>query len=233
MSKDKTSSPNLDTKSIPVHAVSVLLLFSSALCVILLVANLMAMKIWDFCGIPVDAGILLFPISYILGDLLMEIFGKKTADRVAIYSSIFGALTGIALFLASLLPSYPGVDNSAFDASYSMVGRIFLASLLAFLASQLTNNFIFEEIRKHTKENQLIQRIFLSSCVAHLVDSLVFETIAFYGRLPFDQFVTQAVFAYIAGLLLEVILLPVTKYLANLLAGRLQYRHGKTDHNIL
>jgi len=218
---------NLELESMPRKAVSVLVVFASALSIILVVANLMAMKIWDLFGIPVDAGILLFPISYVLGDLLMEIFGYKMANRVAVYSSVFGAMTGIALFLANLLPSYPGVDNSAFDASYGMVGRIFLASLLAFLASQLTNNLIFEKIRQKTKEKQLIRRILLSSCVAHLVDSLVFETIAFYGRLPLGEFITQAVFAYVAGLLLEAILLPVTKRLANRLVKRLQFRHGE------
>ena len=152
---------------------------------------------------------------------------EKMANRVAYYGSIFGALTAAFLFLAHLLPDYPGADNGAFEASYSMVGRIFLASLSAFLASQLTNNFIFEKIRNSTKEHQLIRRIFLSSCVAHLVDSLVFETVAFYGRLPFMEFVTQAAFAYAAGLLLEAMLLPLTKYLANSLVDHLQYRHGK------
>lgn len=213
--------------SVPTQAVSVLILFASMLSIILVVANLMAMKIWNFCGIPVDAGILLFPISYVIGDLLMEIYGQKMANRVAYYGSIFGALTAAFLFLAHLLPDYPGADNGAFEASYSMVGRIFLASLSAFLASQLTNNFIFEKIRNSTKEHQLIRRIFLSSCVAHLVDSLVFETVAFYGRLPFMEFVTQAAFAYAAGLLLEAMLLPLTKYLANSLVDHLQYRHGK------
>lgn len=196
------------------------------LSIILVVANLMAMKIWNFCGIPVDAGILLFPISYIIGDLLMEIYGQKMANRVAWYGSVFGALTAFFLLVAHLLPDYPGVDNSAFEVSYSMVGRIFLASLLAFLASQLTNNYVFEKIRQSTKEYQLLRRIFLSSCAAHLVDSLVFETVAFYGRLPFWEFIAQAAFAYVAGLLLETALLPLTRYLANRLAEHLQYRHG-------
>lgn len=208
-------------------AVKVLILFSVALGVTLLASNLAALKVWSLGGIPVDAGILLFPLTYMVGDLLVEIFGKKVANLVSVYCSLFAVIVaGVLLFAKIVLPDFPGVDNSAFDIIQGATGRIFLASVAGFLAGQLINNGLFVQLRK-SKRTNFIKRALLSSVVAHVFDSLIFETLAFIGRVSFGDFVTQAIFAYLAGLLLETVLSPITAKVAARLRQKLKYSDGK------
>lgn len=208
----------------------VLALFSVALGVILLASNLAALKVWNLFGIPVDAGIWLFPIAYIVGDLLVEIYGQKMANLVSVYCTLFAVIVaGVLAFAKVVLPDFPGVDNGAFEIVQSATGRIFLASVAGFLAGQIVNNGVFARLRaKESNQNaHFIKRALLSSYVAHIFDSLIFETLAFVGRVPFGDFVAQAVFAYVAGIVLETILSPLTAVLAQKLRQRLRYNNGK------
>lgn len=209
--------------------IKVLILFSVAMGVTLLASNLAALKVWNLFGIPVDAGIWLFPLGYIVGDLLVEIYGQKVANLVSLYCTIFALLVaGVLWFAKVALLDFPGVDNSAFEIIQSATGRIFLASVAGFLAGQIINNGVFASIRARQKsEAGFLKRALLSSVVAHIFDSLVFETLAFVGRVPFGDFLMQMVFAYFAGIALEVILSPLTAMLARRLRKRLNYTNGK------
>lgn len=198
----------------------------------LIVANLLALKIWRFFDIPVDAGILLFPLSYITGDLLAEFYGEKIADFVAFVAASFGVMTLTVFYLASCLPNYPGADNSGFEAAASLAGRIFLASIVSFLLGQIANNRLFEKVRhrrNHTIDSvemkpkritdkrflaAFAERAIVSSGVAHAVDAVVFEVIAFYGKLPISEFLRQVIWAYIFGLAIELFIFPLTYFLA-------------------
>lgn len=204
--------------------------FSVALGIILLASNLAALKVWNLFGIPVDAGIWLFPIAYIVGDLLVEIFGQKVANLVSLYCSLFAVLVAIILVFAKVaLADFPGVDNSAFNIIQSATGRIFLASVAGFLIGQVINNGVFAAIRaKQSDKNiRFVKRALLSSVVAHIFDSLVFETLAFWGRVSPGDFLLQIIFAYLAGLALEIILSPITAILARRLRNNLKYSDGK------
>lgn len=211
-----------------------LVLMTALMSMTLIVANFAATKIWNLGGIPVDAGILLFPVSYVLGDLLVELFGRKLADQVAWASCLIGALTVVIMWLAMVLPDYPGADNTAFSVVAEMTGRVFIASIVGFIASQLLNNYVFEKIRERqpsaekTSGSGFFVRALGSSILAHIPDILLFEPIAFLGRLSFSEFVTQATFAYIASIIVEIILLLfVTKRLARFLTKKLGIQNGK------
>lgn len=210
--------------------VKVLIFLGVALATVLLASNLAALKIWNLFGIPVDAGIWLFPIAYIVGDLLVEIYGQKVANLVSCYCSLFAVIVAAVLAFAKMaLADFPGVDNSAFDIIQSATGRIFLASVAGFLVGQFINNDVFASIRSKQKDKnaKFIKRALLSSAVAHIFDSLVFETLAFVGRVSFADFLMQMAFAYFAGILLEAILSPVTAILARRIRERLKYSDGK------
>ncbi len=218
---------NPEEMSFPI--IKVLILFSVALGVTLLASNLAALKVWNLFGIPVDAGILLFPITYMVGDLLVEIFGQKVANLVSVYCSLFAVVVaGILLFAKVVLPDFPGVDNEAFDIIQGATGRIFLASVAGFLVGQLVNNGLFVRLRA-SKRTNFIKRALLSSAVAHAFDSLLFETLAFVGRVSFGDFIVQAMFAYLAGLVLETILSPITAKIAAGLRRKLKYVNGKNE----
>lgn len=214
-----------DTK-IPLKAARYLMGMGATMCCMVVVANLAAIKLWDLFGIPVDGGIVMFPITYILGDILVEIYGRRTANAVASCGFALGLLTCILLWIVAALPGYPGADNSTFVAISSMASRIFLASIFSFWCSQRLNNFLFAKIRQAQVKNRFWFRALSSSFFAHLLDCVVFETAAFLGRLSFWEFFTQAGFAFIAGFALETILLPLTSYLAKKLKSLLNFENG-------
>lgn len=205
---------------------------SMAMAVTFLAGNLAALKIWSFFGIPVDAGIILFPISYIVGDWLVEIYGEKMADLVAIYCSIFAVVVAATLLVAKLiLPDYPGADNSAFAIVQSATGRIFLASVAGFISSQLLNNRVFSAVKSRQKDVDswwgYLQRALASSAAARAIDLALFELLAFFGRLSVREFFEQAIFAYVAGVVLESLFSAALKPKTEALVTKLNYRDGR------
>lgn len=209
-------------------ALGVLILMTALMTMTLIVANFAAVKIWNLGGIPVDAGILLFPISYVIGDLLVELYGRKVADQVAWMSCLIGGLTILIILLASALPDYPGADNTAFQIVAEITGRVFLASIVGFIASQLLNNYVFDKIRERQKTDSFAMRALVSSILAHIPDILLFEPIAFLGRLTLGEFFEQATFAYVASVVMEVILLVgVTGRLAKYTTRKLGMKNGQ------
>lgn len=220
---------NLERQRVmPEAASNLLILLTVIMAGTLIVANLLALKIWEFCAIPVDGGIWLFPLSYIAGDVLCEIYGRPKADRVAYLCTGAGVATVLLLHAVNALPSHYAADNSAYEGLVAASGKVMLASFVSFLAGQLLNNFIFEKIRqRHDAPQAYGVRSLGSSVVAHLVDALLFETIAFYGRLPLADFLNQVIFAFWAGLLIETAMLPSNIWLTNRLALRVSYRNGE------
>ena len=178
---------------------------------ILLISNLAATKLWNMFGIAVDGGILCFPISYILGDIIIEFYGKKVAKSVIFSSILLNILAAFVFWAVCSLPPFSGTEEMQ-NSIVNVLGfapRIILGSLTAYFFSQFSNNFIFEKIKKKTGSKLFLVRALGSSIVAHFLDSLVFETIAFLGVLPFNDFLNQALFAYLLGLALELILSPI------------------------
>lgn len=189
---------------------------------ILLTSNLAATKIFDFFGIPVDGGIIVFPLSYIICDIIMELFGKKKADFVLYLGFSLSLFASIIFFIIDKLPVFPGYEGGeAFSMILGFVPRIVAGSLISYILSGLTNNYVFEAIRKKTKEKQFLRRAIGSSVPARFVDSMIFETIAFLGVLPFHDFVMQAGFAFVFGLMIEMIMSPVMVKIVDRLKGEM------------
>lgn len=216
-------------------AQTALIIITALMAMTIIVANYTAVKLWDLFNFPVDGGLILFPLSYALGDILVEIYGRRTANLVSWSCAGIGFLTFLVMFIVRLLPDYPTADNLAFEIIADNTGRIFIASIVGFLASQLFNNYLFERIYRiqgapsATNSNQgFYLRAFASSVFAHIPDILLFEPIAFLGRLSFQEFLSQAFFAYFTSIAVELFLLiMVTGSLAESLARRLKFCHGR------
>lgn len=194
---------------------------------ILLISNICATKIFSLFGIPFDGGLILFPLSYIMGDLVVELYGKRVARTVIWAGFSLNLIAVAAFFVVQKLPVYPGWDNqAAYEAILGFTPRIVAGSLLAYVSSSLINNIIFERIRssqkEEEKETKFYARALGSSMVAHLVDAVIFETIAFFGVLSLHDFIVQAVFAYAAGLLIETLLCPITSLIAKSMRKKFQ-----------
>lgn len=178
----------------------------------LLISNLSAIKLWNLFDIAVDGGLVLFPLSYILGDLIIEFYGQKISRNV-IYAGFLINIIAVFVFYAVIaLPPYPGWDmQEAFASVLGFSPRIIFGSLCGFVLSSLLNNWLFVKMKNSDGifARSFICRALGSSVFAHIVDSAVFETIAFFGVLSFPEFLKQMIFAYVLGLVLETILSPV------------------------
>ena len=120
----------------PVSTRTKLLIYLSALNAgILLISNLSAAKIWSLFGIPVDGGVIIFPLSYILGDVIVEFYGRKTSKHVIWASFILSALATVTFWIVGALPALDEGTNAAFNTILSSVPRIVAGSLIAYVAA--------------------------------------------------------------------------------------------------
>jgi uncharacterized integral membrane protein (TIGR00697 family) len=176
-----------------------------------LISNIGATKFIDFGFIKTDGGAFLFPLVYILGDILTEVYGFKAARRVIYTGFGLGALAGLTFWLVQIAPAASDWPNQgAFESILGFVPQIVIASITAFLLGQLANSWTLVRIKKITKEKKLWARLIGSTAVGELVDTIVFTMIASLGRLSFEEFLNYLVVGYLYKSLVEVALLPIT-----------------------
>jgi queuosine precursor transporter len=149
----------------------------------LVVSNIIAVKLAEVGGRVFDAGNLLFPLAYVLGDVLTEVYGFRAARRVILLGFACNVLAVASIQLAIRLPAADfWTDNQ--DAYETILGtswRIFVASLCAYLLGELTNSYVLSRMKVLTGGRFLWSRTIGSSVVGQALDSTVFVTIAFAG----------------------------------------------------
>jgi uncharacterized integral membrane protein (TIGR00697 family) len=191
---------------------------------ILIVSNIAsAAKIvnlgFSISGIPMafDAGTILFPISYIFGDLLTEVYGFKRSRRVIWVGFACLALTSFIFFLVRSMPGEKTWQNYAGQASYDAIlggistGGIVLASLLAYLFGEFTNSVVLAKMKVATNGRWLWMRTIGSTLVGEGVDTLVFITVAsLVGVFPWVLFPSLLLTNYIFKVGVETLMTPVT-----------------------
>lgn len=178
---------------------------------LLLISNIGAVKLIEFGPIITDGGVFLFPLVYIVGDVLSEVYGFKAA-RKAIYTGFaLAVLASFTFYLVQISPAASEWGNqSAFESVLGFVPQIVLASISGFLVGQLLNSWVLVKIKEKTKEKKLWLRLIGSTAVGELADTLVFCTIAFYGVITGWNFVNYVVVGYLYKTFVEVLLLPIT-----------------------
>lgn len=180
-------------------------------CALLLISNIGATKIIDFGPIKTDGGAFLFPLTYILGDVLTEVFGFKATRRVIYTGFALGIVAGLTFWLVQVAPPADGWPNqAAFESILGFVPQIVAASVIAFLLGQLTNAWSFTWIKQRTAGRGLWARSIGSTLVGEFVDTLTFTFIASLGRMSFSDFLNYLATGYIYKCLYEVICLPIT-----------------------
>ena len=172
------------------------------------VSNLMAVKVVGFFGLfYFDAGTITFPLAYMLGDVLTEIWGYKTARKTIILAFLCNifvvAFTQIGVWLPS--PDYLDPIASAYDTVYSYVPRIVIASLTGFLLGELSNAWIMEKIKKKMNGRHLWVRTIGSSLVGYIFDTVPFVLIAFLGVLSTQDMLLMIASQYIMKIAIESI----------------------------
>lgn len=178
---------------------------------LLLISNIGAVKLIEFGPFITDGGAFLFPLVYIVGDVLAEVYGWKAARRAIVVAFSMSALAAATFWLVQISPPAQAWENqAAFEAVLGFVPRIVLASILGFLVGQLLNAYVLVWIKRRTQEGKLWARLLGSTVVGEFADTLVFCTIAFYGVITGGDFITYVIVGFTYKTAVEVILLPVT-----------------------
>lgn len=178
---------------------------------LLLISNIGAVKLIEFGPIITDGGAFLFPLVYITGDVIAEVYGLRAARRAIFLGFAMAALAALTFFVVQISPPAAAWENQeAFEAVLGFMPRIVLASLAGYVVGQLLNAYVLVWIKERTGERKLWVRLIGSTAVGELADTVVFCTIAFYGIITGPEFLNYVLFGYAYKTLLEIILLPVT-----------------------
>jgi len=195
-------------------------------------------------GLPLafDAGTILFPISYIFGDVLTEVYGFRKSRRVIWTGFACLTLMALVLWLVRIMPGEATWMESTGQTAFNNVlggistGGIVLASLVAYLAGEFTNSVILAKMKVATKGRWLWMRTISSTLVGEGVDSIIFIGVAcLVGVFPWSLFFTLVVANYIFKCLIEALMTPVTYWVVAKLkrAENEDYYDTKTKFSLI
>ena len=191
---------------------------TTAFVVILLVSNLLAQKICMLGPFKVSGALLLFPVTYIFGDVFTEVYGFA-ASRRAIWLGFFGTalLYGVGA-VAIALPAAPGWANQrAFETVFSIIPRILAASLAAFWCGEFANSYVMARMKLLTNGRFLWTRTVGSTIVGQAVDTVLVVTLTFGGTVPTKTIAGLIWASYILKVAYEVLATPLTYVVVNAL----------------
>jgi uncharacterized integral membrane protein (TIGR00697 family) len=177
----------------------------------LVVSNITAVKLIDVWGYVLPGAIVIFPVSYIIGDVLTEVYGFARA-RLVIWLGFGANLFAVLIFaLVGVIPAVGFWEGqAAYDAILGATPRILMASFAAFLVGEFTNSYVLARLKVATDGRFLWVRTIGSSLVGQSLDSIVFVTIAFWGVFPNDVIVSLIVTQSAFKIGYEVVATPVT-----------------------
>lgn len=209
-------------------------LMAAFVCVILCANLIGASKVATVGGFSFGAGVLFFPISYIFGDVLTEVYGYARARRV-VWAGI-GAMafaTFMCWFILMLPPAEGWPHQAAFETVFGSTWRIVLGSVIAFFCGELCNSFVLAKMKILTKGKHLWMRTIGSTIVGEGVDTLIFYPIAFYGGWSNELLLTVMLNNYLLKTGWEVVVTPFTYVAVNWLkkAEQEDYFDYRTDFN--
>ena len=179
--------------------------------VCLIAANLLETKVIQVGSLTVTAGLLVFPISYIINDCIAEVWGFKKA-RLIIWSgfamNFFVVGLGLIAVAIPAAPFWEGEEH--FDFVFGMAPRIVAASLMAFLVGSFLNAYVMSKMKIASQGRNFSARAILSTIVGETADSLIFFPVAFGGIIAWKELLIMMGLQIVLKSMYEVIILPVT-----------------------
>ena len=189
----------------------------------LITANITAVKLVGIAGLVIPAGVVVFPISYILGDVLTEVYGFRSARRVIWLGFLCNLVAVGAIYVGGLLPPAPIWDGQgAYERILGYTPRLLVASFAAYLVGELANSFILAKLKVATEGRHLWARTIGSTLVGQGLDSLVFVLLAFGGVIPASAMVAAILAQWLVKSAYEALATPLTYLVVN----RLKRREG-------
>jgi len=184
----------------------------------LVIANIIAVKLVDIFGLIVPAAVVIFPISYIFGDVLTEVYGYARARQVIWVGFSCNLLAVVAIWVAGLLPA-AGFWNgqAAYEQILGYTWRLLAASFAAYLVGEFLNSLVLAKLKIATRGRWLWLRTIGSTLIGEGADSLVFISLAFLGSVPQDQMLRLIVTQWLFKSGYEVAATPLTYAVVNFL----------------
>ncbi|MFN0105740.1 MAG: queuosine precursor transporter [Bryobacteraceae bacterium] len=234
---------NLLTHLTPLHRFKYYEICLSFFVVVLLISNLVASKLCyfghvSFLGLEFDIILsgaqILFPITYIFGDIFTEVYGYAGSRR-AIWHGFLSLtlLTALGMTIVSLPPA-PGWNNQpAFESIFGFLPRLVVASLIAYWCGEFANAFVLAKMKVITGGKFLWMRTISSTAVGQLIDTIIVMTIAFWGRIDGQMIRDLIVTGYLVKVVYEALATPVTYLIVNFLkkAEGIDLFDDSTDFN--
>lgn len=198
----------------PPRAPRYLDIITSSFVAVLLISNVVGLKVFRVAGLIFDGGALIFPISYIFGDVLTEVYGYKACKRVIWQGFFWLVIFNLLLFACKLLPAEPSWDDGRREAAFQLFfensGRLVAAGILGFFWGEFANSFVMAKLKIYTNGKHLWTRTIGSTLVGELIDTALFCIVAFAGILPVSELVNYTMTGYVYKTLVEVIMTPIT-----------------------
>jgi len=187
----------------------------------LITANIIAVKLIAVFGMVLPAAVIVFPISYILGDVLTEVYGYRRARSVIWLGFACNLILVIAVWLGGLLPAPTFWDGqAAYARILGYTPRILAASFLAYLVGEFSNSFVLAKMKIATNGRHLWARTIGSTLVGQALDSIAFITIAFAGTITCSVLFSTIIAQWLVKTAYEAMLTPITYKAVNFLKRR-------------
>lgn len=187
----------------------------------LITANIIAVKLILLLGFLVPAGIIVFPLSYLFGDVMTEVYGYAATRRVIWLGFACNLLTVIAIYLGDIAPAAPfWTGQAAYSAILGFTPRLLLGSFVAYLVGEFTNSFVLARLKIATSGRWLWTRTIGSTLIGEGFDTLIFIAIAFWGIIPPGQMLQAILTQWVFKVAYEVIATPFTYLVVGFLKRR-------------
>ena len=178
----------------------------------LLLSNLIAGKMWAVTdAITLPAAVILFPVTYIFGDIFTEVYGFRKA-RIIIWLGFACSFFAVAVYLVTIALPHPGFweNQEAYAVVMGTTPRVAAASFIGYLFGEFSNSMILSRMKVATQGKNLWMRTILSTLVGEGFDSVIFVTVSFWGTMDNATVLQMILFQYLFKVGYEIVFTPVT-----------------------
>lgn len=179
--------------------------------VVILLSNWFDVRLIRIFNLVTDAGTIIFPLTFIVSDIITEVYGYKNARRAIwcgfLFNLLFIVYGQIIIYLPS--PSYATL-NKNFDVMLKMNVRIIVASTISYFCSEPLNSFIMSKLKIMMRGRQIAIRFISSTLIASAVDSFIFSSLAFYGLMTHLELIQLILTMWLFKVVVEIIGLPIS-----------------------
>lgn len=185
---------------------------STAFILSLLFANIFAVKIIDFWGYTLlDAGTIIFPLLYVMNDILTEIYGFYESRKVIVTALLINLLFNVLAYIVAILPHSPsGISQEAFNQVFLTTPRIFFASMVSYLIGEFSNSLLLSYGKSKFEGKFFVLRALFSTFIGSLLDSVLFCYIAFGEYITMDELTNMVITLALVKVFIEFVTMPIT-----------------------